>query len=61
MEVIVLSWVIYSTYTLVADSLGAARSSDFKVLKKLEKNVVKIHSNMIEVVNLCLQLAAFII
>jgi len=61
MEVIVLSWVIYSTYALVADSLVAARSSDFMVLKKLEKNVVQIHSNMIEVINLCFQLAAFII
>ena len=31
------------------------------MLKKLEKNVVKIHSNILEVINLCCQLAAFII
>jgi hypothetical protein len=53
--------VIYSTYALIADSVIASRSSDFKVLKTLEKNVVKIHSNMLEVINLCCQLAAFII
>ena len=61
MEVIVLCCVIYSTYALIADSVIASRSSDFKVLKTLEKNVVKIHSNMLEVINLCCQLAAFII
>ena len=61
MEVIVLCCVIYSTYALIADSVIASRSSDFKVLKKLEKNVVKIHSNMLEVINLCCQLAALII
>ena len=61
MEVIILCCVIYSTYALIADSVIASRSSDFKVLKKLEKNVVKIHSNMLEVINLCCQLAAFII
>ena len=61
MEVIVLCWVIYSTYALITDSIIATRSSDFKVLKKLEKNVVKIHSNILEVINLCCQLAAFII
>jgi hypothetical protein len=61
MEVIVLCWVIYSTYALITDSIIATRSSDFKVLKKLEKNVVKIHSNILEVINLCCQLVAFII
>ena len=61
MEVIVLCCVIYSTYALIADSVIASRSSDFKVLKTLEKNVVKIHSNMLEVINLCCQLAAFLI
>ena len=61
MEVIVLCCVIYSTYALIADSVIASRSSDFKVLKTLENNVVKIHSNMLEVINLCCQLAAFII
>ena len=33
MEVIVLCCVIYSTYALIADSVIASRSSDFKVLK----------------------------
>ena len=61
MEVIVLCWVIYSTYALIADSVVASRSSDFEVLKKLEKSVVKIHSDVLEIVNLCCQLAAFII
>ena len=60
MEVIVVCWVIYSTYALLADSVIVSRSQDFEILRNIQARVVQSHSNVLEIVNLVCQLLAFV-
>jgi len=61
MEVVIVCWVIYSTYALLADSVIVSRSNDFEILRNMNQaRVVQIHSNILEIVNLLFQLGAFV-
>jgi hypothetical protein len=60
MEVVVVCWVIYSTYALLADSVIVSRSQDFEILRNIQARVVQSHSNVLEIVNLVCQLLAFV-